>query len=398
MRICFFNLNRLDYEGGAEKYFVETAAALKRDGQDVFFVCDNYFYVRIRPKIENFIFRLIGAPLHQNGITSRQLEEDLKIFDSYKMPLLFQLPFSAARRKIKKLLAQADVIYCKNEFIDSWYLKRLIGKKGFAKVVLGLHTAIFLANAESFHSRVHNFLYFSRVYQKVLQLCGAVHVINNSYKDKLVESFKLDPGKIVFVPNGIKENDLERTTAGESDAFKILFAGRFTEQKGIDYLSEIIDNLSKDPIFSRIEILIAGAGQRQDIVDKLINKFSNVKYLGFVKEMSNLYRQVDICIVPSRWEMFPYNCLEPQAKSLPVVAFDIPGTKDIVVNGTTGLLTPLGEANSFSGAIKKMFDLKANNRVEWQVMKDAAYKNVSERFTLTAVAKELEKLFEKVKK
>lgn len=364
MKIVFFNLNSLDFAGGAEKYFVDLAKDLSRNGHEVSIVCNNYLYVRVRPRLENIIFRLVHSPLrHAPFKDPRRLARETLGLAVYEMPLSFHRPFSEKRKAIINILKQADVIYCKNEFLDSTYLRWLIGPKLFARVVIGMHTAVFLEQTKTFFAKVHDFLYFSPLYAANLRLCRAIHVVNGADKGRLTQRFKLDGEKIFSIPYGLKDEEFSAPKL-KPEGFKIIFAGRFSEQKGVDYLEDIIERLSSDPDFIRMNFIIAGTGPEEPMIIGLTKRYPNVDYIGFIKEpekMRELYRSADVAIAPSRWEMFPYNCLEPQALGVPVIAFDIPGSRDIVVDGVTGRLLPLGDTNAFAKAITELFYLKKDN-------------------------------------
>lgn len=390
MNICFFLLNRLDYEGGAEKYFVDFARQLSLRGHAVTIICNNYFYIRVRPPLENLVFRLLNVPLrHLRFEEMKRIKREtggggVVVLEMDQSSIL---PFSPKSRSINKLLDEADIIYCKNEFLDVLYLYWLVGVAGFRKVIVGVHTAIFLEDSASLISKLHNFLYFSLVYRRFLQICRATHVANSSYKARIVERFRVDPKKVFYIPYSLPESDFQDPKVADG-AFKILFAGRFTEQKGVDYLGQVIDILSHRPEFEDLRFVIVGTGPLEDAVRSLSFRYSNVQSLGYINSgqgMRNIYREVDIAVAPSRWEMFPYNCFEPQASGVPVVAFDIPGSRDIIIDKVTGILISLGEVNLFSQAILDLWKLKKNNKQVFGEMKKNAWRFARERFSTKPV-------------
>jgi glycosyltransferase involved in cell wall biosynthesis len=150
----------------------------------------------------------------------------------------------------------------------------------------------------------------------------------------------------------------------------VLFAQRLTQQKGLDYLAALVIALSTTPQFEHIRFTIAGSnGDYEGLARELAERFPNVTYRGFVSDMVGLYAEHDVAIVPSRWEMFPYSVLEPQAAGLPVIAFDIPGPQDIIVDGVTGWLVPPGKIDRLQEVVREIIDRHRHDPDTLQTMR-----------------------------
>src|SRR6202035_1016663 len=75
----------------------------------------------------------------------------------------------------------------------------------------------------------------------------------------------------------------------------------------------------------------------------------------FVDKRDQIYRQIDICVVPSRSEEpFPTTAIEAAFFGIPVVATKQGGLPEIVENGVTGLLVGAGQVAELSGAIQTL--------------------------------------------
>jgi glycosyltransferase involved in cell wall biosynthesis len=71
---------------------------------------------------------------------------------------------------------------------------------------------------------------------------------------------------------------------------------------------------------------------------------------------------MDIFVLASRREGFPLTPMEASAMGVPVVATDIRGCRQIVEDGTTGLLVPVGDPDALAAAIERLATDPAGRR------------------------------------
>jgi len=103
------------------------------------------------------------------------------------------------------------------------------------------------------------------------------------------------------------------------------------------------------------------------------------------------YRDADVYVLPSRYETFPMTILEAYVCGVPIIASDIGGLKETVVNGRTGyLFSPY----NMTDLANKMLDLIINERLKEQLSKEAM-RLVRTKFSADKVVHMLEKLYEK---
>ncbi len=72
------------------------------------------------------------------------------------------------------------------------------------------------------------------------------------------------------------------------------------------------------------------------------------------EDVPAMLRRLDIFAMPSTWEGFGVSALEASAMELPVVASDIHGIPDVVLDGTSGLLVPPADARALADAIARL--------------------------------------------
>jgi glycosyltransferase involved in cell wall biosynthesis len=104
---------------------------------------------------------------------------------------------------------------------------------------------------------------------------------------------------------------------------------------------------------------------------------------GYVDNIWEYYKAMDIFLLPSRSEGFSLSLLEAAASHLPIIASNIPGNNEFIFNNKNGLLfnieNPIGlkEAIQVLSSDKKMRDDLSNNAYE-SVMKNYLIKNYAD--------------------
>lgn len=337
MKICLFMLPFLNQGGGAEKYFIELASWLsKQKGTEVDVITVDEDFFKLFAFLIN-VYRL--KPFAKIDISGREKEADVrKRLGRAKW-------IKSSLQTLRERLSQYDVVYSKNEIVDLALLKAL-GYSKLPPIVVGVHTPVFYPQTNSFNSKLHNFLYGDGLYRFLLNGVTLVHASNKFTASFLEKRFAV---KTQLIPypfsaskqemKGIEEAANKYCASGK---FNIVFAGRLGEQKGVDILPEIVEYLSQNNLSRKVCLNIFGSGEDiwNERIKELADKYPWVRYWGHVEHrlMPIILSKQNLLISPSRWEVLPYNILEAQAVGLPVLAFDIPGPQDIIINGKTGIL------------------------------------------------------------
>jgi glycosyltransferase involved in cell wall biosynthesis len=79
-----------------------------------------------------------------------------------------------------------------------------------------------------------------------------------------------------------------------------------------------------------------------------------LRLLGYRADVAALLAAADIFVLPSHFEGLPMSVIEAMLAGLPVVATDIRGPREQVVDGETGLLVPVRDAASLAGALRRL--------------------------------------------
>lgn len=175
-------------------------------------------------------------------------------------------------------------------------------------------------------------------------------------------AWKSLPGlKIQVVPNGVDPElfNLIRPRQENTGGINILFAGRFTHQKGVDLLLKSLSLIKSN--IPQSQVWLAGDGPERKKMEKLAGSLGsgsrfNIEFLGWKNraELYDLYQRADVFVLPSRDEGMPNALLEAMASALPVVAMKVPGSEELVLDGQNGFLTDKEDEKALARALEKL--------------------------------------------
>jgi glycosyltransferase involved in cell wall biosynthesis len=163
--------------------------------------------------------------------------------------------------------------------------------------------------------------------------------------------------QLVAIHNGIpdiKLNDLLRyERAGEENAaVKCIMVARFSAQK--DYAT-LLHAASK--VKAPLHLQLVGQGELIEPMQQLARerKLENVvHFLGPRSNIPQLLAANDIFILTTNYEGFPISILEAMRAGLPVIASDVGGVREAVVDGVTGYLVPRGDVDAVRERLEKL--------------------------------------------
>lgn len=337
MKIAFFAATIMEHGGGLEKYFVETARNLSHlSGFHVDIITlDNSYSERILKILRFYYFDKIDKKqLYKDSLIS--IKKRLGDSQYHKCSNFIDLG---------KKLNEYDLIYSKNELLESFILKFFLRYRNLPPIIFGCHTPIYYPEINSLQSKLHNFLYNGFVYKWLTDGVKAFHVTNNADK-KLFKKifpkqkiFKIyNPFNSAYFRQNIKQHTYN--FKWDDSKYNILWIARLTEQKGVLSLINIIDEINKTYMQKKVIFNIVGNGQLENEVRNLRKKWDNINWFGYVEYcyLPSIYNNNNLFISTSRWESFGLNVLEAQASGLPAIAFNIPGPQDIITNAKSGFL------------------------------------------------------------
>jgi glycosyltransferase involved in cell wall biosynthesis len=138
----------------------------------------------------------------------------------------------------------------------------------------------------------------------------------------------------------------------ESGEIRIGVAARLAPVKGISFFVDAMKSVAQSVPQLRAEI--AGDGPERTSLENQVRAREleqTVTFAGWVDDISQTMRGWDIYVQPSLAEGLGISALEAMACGIPVVASNVGGLKEIIVDGVTGFLVPPGDARALAETI-----------------------------------------------
>jgi glycosyltransferase involved in cell wall biosynthesis len=241
------------------------------------------------------------------------------------------------------------LIKCRRENYDSFYiflphavlmlgpLLRILFRK--KHIVYGVRGSIF---------RKNNLLY--KLYRIELRNGKGIICNSNSLKSEINSISSIQSNKVQVIHNGVElpfaKSEARKKLSAERN---VVVVSNFHSYKGYDLLLEalsMINNVS-------LKITLVGGGPDFELIKARSEKMVNhhFKFTGQIENLSEILALQDFAIHPSRTEGLSNAILEELAFGLPVIAFDVGGNSELILNGFNGYLHEIHEISNFADSI-----------------------------------------------
>ena len=188
------------------------------------------------------------------------------------------------------------------------------------------------------------------VEKKVFRDADRIIVTTSEMKQDVLSRIYDLENKITVIPNYV-DTDVFRPFKLSRDPNTLIFIGRIAPEKNLEALFEAIRPLN-------VRLRIIGEGRlRPFLQQKYADMESKLIWEGGIpnSELPEYINEAKVFVLPSIYEGHPKALIEAMACSIPVIGCDSPGIKEIIDNGSNGLLcatTP----GSLRNAINKVLD------------------------------------------
>lgn len=229
-----------------------------------------------------------------------------------------------------------DIIY--NHGWMTWECSKIIAKTFDIPIVSSIHffekQYLFSKNDASKTDWKDIFKIEKEMFEKSNKLI----VYTENEKNNIKNLYNIKHNNFAIISHNIELPTLDRKI--KSDNIRILFVGRLIQDKGIEELLEIFEEIACE--YNNIELIIAGDGV---LKNSLKEKYQNRKilFVGWKTgiELYNLYNNCDIFCFPSKTETFGMVIIEAMKYKIPIITTEGDSVSNIIENNYTGLTSKL---------------------------------------------------------
>lgn len=254
------------------------------------------------------------------------------------------------------------------EFFSPWKSRIFIGLEW----LLGIKTQFFLADTDLIRQRMI-----------------ALHIARPEQIKVLHLGLNLEPFRNLEPFQGFLRKLLKL-----SATTKIVgTVARLVPIKGIEFLLEAAARLL--PKYPDLHFVITGDGElKKQLVDRAaqLGIAKHVTFLGFWKDLRQIYADLDFLVVPSLSEGCPIAVIEGMAAAKPIIGSAVGGIPDVISDGINGLLVPPKDPKSLAEAIIRCLSEKELSRR----MGERARQDAFDRFTIAQSVDATEQCYEEL--
>lgn len=158
--------------------------------------------------------------------------------------------------------------------------------------------------------------------------------------------------------SGIDLSTFQSIPENLNDTPVVTFAARLLFDKGLAEYIEAIRLLNKKGVVANYQIVgDLDLGNNTSATEQDIEEWKaipNLVVLGYQKDMSTVFRDSNVVVLPSYREGLPKVLIEAAACGRAVITTDVPGCRDAIEENKTGLLVPLKDSQALADAIEQL--------------------------------------------
>lgn len=221
-----------------------------------------------------------------------------------------------------------------------------------------------------------------RLYRLGFRGVKTVFFENDHNRRFFVQGRMIDEEKTCLLNGaGVNLDEFAYEAYPRGEKTKFVFVGRVMREKGVEELFKAAKYLKEDRAAAEIHIV----GPMEDNYKETVQKLTEdgiVIYHGLQKDVRPFLRESHCLVLPSWHEGMANTILEAAAVGRPVIASNIPGCRESIDNGVSGLLTEARNADDLYRKMKHFLDM---TREEQEQMGRCARLKMEQQFSKDAV-------------
>mgnify|MGYP004459393201 CR=1 FL=1 len=167
--------------------------------------------------------------------------------------------------------------------------------------------------------------------------------------------------EVVLHGAGINLEEYKYCRYPDNEKIHFLYLGRIMKEKGMDELFYAVERLRKDGCEFVLDLVGFFEEKYKKKVEHL-QKEGIVRFYGFQQDPKLFYAQADCVVLPSYHEGMNNVLLEAAATGRAIITTDIPGCREAVDNGKSGMLCRVKNTDSLYKAMKRFAELPRDKR------------------------------------
>ncbi len=258
--------------------------------------------------------------------------------------------------------------------------------------LLGIPNISSVRDVQQWMNPVHIFI------EKITaSLSTVIYSCSNAVTRFLLQDIGIKRERVVTIPNGIEVDSFSTKInkkkklkeLGLDDDLKVVgtVCRLFEPKKGVKILLEATKDTQKEIDF---QLLIVGGGKDERRLKKKAEDLGiKALFLGERDDVAEILQVIDVFVLPSFYEGFPVVILEAMAAGLPVVATNVGGNREVILDGRTGFIVEPGSPDKLAEKIK---DLLEDDEIR-KNFGEAGFKRVKENFSIDKTVDGIESLW-----
>ena len=306
-------------------------------------------------------------------------------------------------KKINQIIDQGDYDFVHSHGSRANFMTAILKHKLDIPVITTIHSDFQL----DFLGNIYKHLLYTNLNKLALRYFDYYIAISEDFRSMLLKR-GFPSGRVFTVHNGIDLQEMEKQRPGmtkeefcsahgiickDSDTL-VGSMGRLHPVKGQEILLRAAPGVLEK--YPETNFILAGEGEEKEVLQRLATGLKirgKVHFSGYVENTADFYNAVDINVLPSKSESFPYVLLEGAWYKLPTVATAVGGIPELIQHGYNGYLFPPGNYKQLEFLLNQLI----GDRELRQKLGDSLHQKVKENFSTQKMAHKHFEIYTQIK-